>query len=91
MFIALKKQKNYVLLEGELVALVYNDELYFVHNDHLGRPHKVTDDAKAVVWEAVLQSFDRSVVSSSIGTLNIGFPGQIRTLVISTTVLELRL
>ncbi|MFC0446321.1 RHS repeat domain-containing protein [Pseudidiomarina halophila] len=68
--------KSYIWLEGELVALVYNDDLYFVHNDHLGRPHKVTDDAKAVVWEADLQSFDRSVVSSSIGALNIGFPGQ---------------
>ncbi|MEA3587983.1 hypothetical protein J6I75_06435 [Pseudidiomarina sp. 1APP75-27a] len=68
--------KSYIWLEGELVALVYNDDLYFVHNDHLGRPHKVTDDAKVVVWEADLQSFDRSVVSSSIGALNIGFPGQ---------------
>ncbi|MDT7526850.1 hypothetical protein NOG12_12280 [Pseudidiomarina sp. GXY010] len=68
--------KSYIWLEGELVALVYNDELYFVHNDHLGRPHKVTDDTKAVVWEADLQSFDRSIVSSSIGALNIGFPGQ---------------
>ncbi len=68
--------KSYIWLEGELVALVYNDDLYFVHNDHLGRPHKVTDDTKAVVWEADLQSFDRSVVSSSIGALNIGFPGQ---------------
>ncbi|RUO52075.1 hypothetical protein CWI69_10590 [Pseudidiomarina halophila] len=44
------------------------NELYFVHNDHLGRPHKVTDDTKAVVWEADLQSFDRSVVNSSIPT-----------------------
>ena len=68
--------KSYIWLEGELVALVYNDELYFVHNDHLGRPHKVTDDTKAVVWEADLQSFDRSVISTSIGALNIGFPGQ---------------
>ncbi len=74
--IALKYQRNYVLLEGELVALVYSDDLYFVHNDHLGRPHKVTDDAKGVVWEADLQSFDRSVISTSIGALNIGFPGQ---------------
>ena len=38
-------QRNYVWLEGELVALVYNDELYFVHNDHLGRSHKMTNDA----------------------------------------------
>ena len=41
-----------------------------------GRPHKVTDDTKAVVWEADLQSFDRSVISTSIDALNIGFPGQ---------------
>ena len=36
----------------------------------------ITDASQAIVWQAKLEAFDRSVLTTSIGDFNIGFPGQ---------------
>ncbi|EHR40905.1 putative RHS-repeat-containing protein [Alishewanella jeotgali KCTC 22429] len=36
----------------------------------------ITNQSKGVVWRAKLEAFDRSVLTTSIGDFNIGFPGQ---------------
>jgi len=46
--------REYVYVNGQQVALVDdtntpNEELYFVHNDHLGTPQKITNDSRQVV------------------------------------------
>lgn len=69
-------QKDYIYFNGELVGYIKNDQLYYVHNDHLGRPEVITNQGKTKVWQAKLEAFDRSVLSTSIGDFNIGFPGQ---------------
>ncbi|MEI8646398.1 RHS repeat-associated core domain-containing protein [Pseudoalteromonas sp. Hal056] len=68
--------KEYIYFNGQPVAYVKNNALYYVHNDQLGRPELITNASQAIVWRANLKAFDRSVKTTSIGEFNIGFPGQ---------------
>jgi RHS repeat-associated protein len=68
--------KEYIYYYGQPVGYVANNQLYYVHNDQLGRPELLTNASQAVVWKANLKAFDRTVQTSSIGEFNIGFPGQ---------------
>ncbi|MFV5303178.1 RHS repeat-associated core domain-containing protein [Acinetobacter baumannii] len=66
----------YVWLYGQVIGVVRNNTLNFVHNDHLGRPEVLTNASKTVVWKSQNNSFDSNVIQSSIGQFNIGLPGQ---------------
>jgi RHS repeat-associated protein len=67
---------SYLWFGDDLVGLVRDGQITYVHTDHLGRPELVTDENQAVVWQAYNRAFGRSVAQDSIGGLNIGFPGQ---------------
>ena len=66
----------YIWLGGQVIGVVRGNKVNFVHSDHLGRPEVLTNVSKAVVWKAQTSSYDSSMVQSSIGQFNIGFPGQ---------------
>lgn len=68
--------QEYIYYDGQPVGYVKSNQLYYVHNDQLGRPELLTNTSQAVVWKANLKAFDRTVLTSSIGEFNIGFPGQ---------------
>ena len=73
--------REYVYINGQQMAIVddtatANEATYFVHNDHLGTPQKITDVAQAVVWDATYQPFGETEVTVAQIENNIRFPGQ---------------
>ncbi len=67
---------SYLYLSGEPIALVRNNQLFFLHNDHLARPEVVSDTSATTRWVAANYAFDRAVLWDTIGGLNLGLPGQ---------------
>lgn len=67
---------SYIWLGDQPIAMVRNNAIYFLHNDHLGRPEVATNSAKQPVWIAANYAFDRGVLTDNIGGLNLGLPGQ---------------
>lgn len=57
-------------------------EIYYVHNDHLGTPVKMTNEIGQVVWQAVYDPFGKATVDEDVDgdgkavEMNVRFPGQ---------------
>ncbi|GLQ51611.1 hypothetical protein GCM10010872_30600 [Dyella flava] len=68
----------YVYFDGQPVALI-NDEstLYYLHDDHLGRPEEITNTNGSMVWLGLNYAFDRSILVQGIQNVDIGLPGQV--------------
>ena len=50
--------------------------IHYVHADHLGSPHKMTDANQALVWDAVYTPFGQVHSITGTATNNQRFPGQ---------------
>lgn len=51
-------------------------EMYYLHNDHLGTPRVVTNQAQQVVWKGQLKPFGEMIVEIETITNHRRFPGQ---------------
>lgn len=56
-------QREYVWLDGQLVAYLVDGTVYHVHNDHLGTPQALTDETGATVWKASYSPFGKATES----------------------------
>ena len=57
-------QKEYLWLDGELIAAAESGELYFAHRDYRNQPCLVTNKDGEVVWKAVSSPFGTAKVLS---------------------------
>ncbi|MBD8637644.1 RHS repeat protein [Stenotrophomonas sp. CFBP 13725] len=67
---------NYLWFGGELVGMLRNGQVNYIHTDHLGRPEFATNGSQQTVWKAYNYAYGRSVSVDNTGGLNLGFPGQ---------------
>ncbi len=56
--------------------MTQNGSYYFYHNDHLGTPQKMTDEAGTIVWSATYSAFGKATVAAGSIENNLRFPGQ---------------
>jgi RHS repeat-associated protein len=68
---------EYVYLGDAVLAMIKPGEtVYYYHNDHLGTPQVLTDDAQAIAWKAVYTPFGEAVTSIETVENPFRFPGQ---------------
>ncbi len=68
--------REYIYLNGQPIAMLENNNLYYYHLDHLGTPQMMTDATQTVVWQANYDPFGNATVAVNTVTNNIRFPSQ---------------
>ncbi|WP_141134382.1 RHS repeat-associated core domain-containing protein [Jannaschia aquimarina] len=67
--------REYVWMDGVVIAVVEGGAIYHVRTDHIGRPVFATDENGLVVWEASYLPFGGVHVSTG-AAMDLRFPGQ---------------
>lgn len=70
-------QREYIYWGNQQIALVNNNTLYYVHNDHLNTPQVVTNQSQQVVWMGNYEPFGK-LAANQTNSIEIfsRFPGQ---------------
>jgi len=61
---------------GYVTDVTTTPVLYYIHADHLKAPQKITDAAKAIVWDGQFRPFGEERTITGTLTQNLRFPGQ---------------
>ncbi len=67
---------EYVYLNGQPLAKIENNNIYYYHDDHLGTPMVMTNESGQNVWTGEFMPFGESLSVTGSITNNIRFPGQ---------------
>jgi RHS repeat-associated protein len=67
---------EYTYLNGQPLAKIEGDDIYYYHNDHLGTSMVMTDSSAAKVWEGEYLPFGEPLTVTGTVTNNLRFPGQ---------------
>ena len=68
--------KEYVYFDGQPLAQIVGDNIYYYHNSHLGTPEMLTDANQNIVWQASYTPFGKATVTNEAIVNNVRFPGQ---------------
>jgi RHS repeat-associated protein len=72
--------REYIWAGDQIIAVIANANttpvIYYVTNDHLGRPVQMTDAAQAVVWRAKYKPFGEVSAITGAASLDYRWPGQ---------------
>ncbi|TQV82782.1 RHS repeat-associated core domain-containing protein [Aliikangiella coralliicola] len=69
-------QKEYIYLNGQRLATVDNNQLYYVHTNHLDTPVAITNETDTIQWQAHYTPFGKAIVTTNNLNQSIRFPGQ---------------
>jgi RHS repeat-associated protein len=67
---------EYIYLNGQPLAKIENNNVYYYHNDHLGTSILMTDENQNIVWEGEFKPFGEALTVNGSVTNNLRFPGQ---------------
>ncbi len=70
--------KEYIRLDGMILGFVSGGVLYWMHQDHIGRPRLVTAQNGDVQWQTAWMPFGKQRAGRTSGTVptDLRFPGQ---------------
>ena len=68
--------REYVYLNSQPLAQIEGTNIYFIHNDHLGTPQKMTNSSGTVVWDRIQKPFGETYSITGTLTNNLRAPGQ---------------
>jgi RHS repeat-associated protein len=67
---------EYIYLNGQPLAKIENNNIYYYHNDHLATPMLITNSSGSTVWQGEYLPFGEAYSITGNITNNIRFPGQ---------------
>jgi RHS repeat-associated protein len=67
---------EYIYVNGQPLAKIEGNDIYYYHNDHLGTSMLMTDENAATVWEGEYLPFGEPLTVTASVTNNLRFPGQ---------------
>lgn len=68
--------REYIYLNQHPIALITATDVYYYHNDHLGTPRMLTNQAQERVWAADYTAFGKALITTETITNNLRFAGQ---------------
>jgi len=74
--------KEYIYLNNQPLALVEGDNVYYIYNDHLNTPQRLSDLQGNIVWQASYSPFGAATINDDVDgdgqgvSFNLRFPGQ---------------
>ena len=69
--------REYIYLGSLPVAELTHGQVYYIHDNHLGAPQKMTNAQQRIVWDRISEPFGKTyALKGDQDLMNLSFPGQ---------------